>query len=175
MIRLAHALVCGLLLLAACHPQPSPPSPEPLAAPAKVATPIEVALRAIAGGGEIPADLVIRYSDMHGMHGGSTISLNGSGALQSEHVDRGSRTRRAGTLSTDSVRAIVGLLVELEAWEQRTPPRQPVPDESAAGLTVRAAGHEARIWEWYNDMGANDRLSRVFARLRTHAARFAEN
>ncbi|HEX8362048.1 MAG TPA: hypothetical protein VF613_18160 [Longimicrobium sp.] len=139
----------------------------------KTVTPVEQALRAMAAGGEIPADLVVSYSDMHGMHGGSTISLSGSGALQSEQVSQNGRTRRAGMVSSDSVRAIVQLLVELEAWEQRTPPRRPVPDESAAGLTIRVAGQEARIWEWYNEMGANDRLSRVFARLVTHAARLA--
>ena len=172
MIRFEHAAVCGFVLLAACQPAPATTSPGAVAAPVKTVSPVEVALRTVAAGGEIPADLVVRYSDMHGMHGGSTISLSGSGALQSEQVGQNGRTSRSGTLSSDSVRAIVQLLVELEAWEQRTPPRRPVPDESAAGLTIRVAGQEARIWEWYNEMGANDRLSRIFARLRTHAGRF---
>ena len=60
---------------------------------------------------------------------------------------------------------VIGLLVELQAWEQRTLPRPPVPDESAAGLRIHVGGEEARIWEWFNDMGTNQRLSRIVGML----------
>jgi hypothetical protein len=153
------------LLLCACVPKPPvqqvvQPVPEPGA--------VERALRAAAGGAEIPADFAVRYSDMHGMHGGTTISLAADGTLHSRTVDpRSGSSERRATVPPDSVRAMIQLLVELAAWEQRTPPRQPVPDESAAGLSIRAGGEEARIWEWYNEMGANARMSRVLARLRS--------
>ena len=156
------------VLLCACVP------PEPVRQPVRQPAPepgvVERTLRAAAGGGEIPADLVVRYSDMHGMHGGTTISLTANGAVESRTVDhRSGLSERRGTIPPDSVRAVVQLLVELAAWEQRTPPRRPVPDESAAGLTIRAGGEEVSIWEWYNDMGTNARLIRVLGRLRSFA------
>jgi hypothetical protein len=102
---------------------------------------------------------------MHGMHGGTTITLSADGTLASRHVQRGELTERSGRVPADSVRALIGLLVELQAWEQRTPPRTPVPDESAAGLRIQAGGEEVRIWEWFNDMGTNQRLSRILGMM----------
>jgi hypothetical protein len=148
-----------LVVLAACRP-PAPPTalvPQP--------TPLEQALRAAAAGGDVPPDFQVVYDDMHGMHGGTTIRLAGDGTLTSRHMQQGVLTERAGRVPADSVRALIGLLVELQAWEQRTPPRPPVPDESAAGLRIRAGGEEARIWEWFNDMGTNQRLSRIMGML----------
>jgi hypothetical protein len=151
------------VLLCACLP------PEPVQQPVRQPAPepgvVERTLRAAAGGAEIPADLVVRYSDMHGMHGGTTIRLAADGTLASQHMQQGVLTERAGRVPADSVRALIALLVELQAWEQRTPPRPPVPDESAAGLRIRAGGAEARIWEWFNDMGTNQRLSRILGML----------
>ncbi len=148
-----------LVVFSACRPSapPAEPVPQPTA--------LEQALRAAAGGGDVPADLQVIYSDMHGMHGGTTIRLSADGTLASQHMQQGVLTERAGRVPADSVRALVGLLVELQAWEQRTPPRPPVPDESAAGLRIRAGGEEARIWEWFNDMGTNQRLSRILGML----------
>lgn len=80
-------------------------------------------------------------------------------------MQQGMLTEWAGRVPADSVRALIGLLVELQAWEQRTPPRTPVPDESAAGLRIQAGGEEARMWEWFNDMGANQRLARILGTL----------
>jgi hypothetical protein len=148
-----------LVVLSACRP-PAPPPP-----PAPQPTAVELALRAAAGGGNVPADFQVVYSDMHGMHGGTTIRLGADGTLASQHMQRGVLTERAGRVPADSIRALIGLLVELQAWEQRTPPRPPVPDESAAGLRIHAGGEEARIWEWFNDMGTNQRLSRISGML----------
>jgi hypothetical protein len=158
------AVLVLLVVLSACRP-PAPP-----AAPVRQATPLEVALRAAAGGGDVPPDFQVIYSDMHGMHGGTTIRLAADGTLASQHMQQGVLTERAGRVPADSVRALIGLLVELQAWEQRTPPRPPVPDESAAGLRIQAGGEEARIWEWFNDMGTNQRLSRILGMLRRYVS-----
>lgn len=37
--------------------------------------------------------------------------------------------------------------------------------ESRAGLLIRVGGGEARVWEWFNDVHANDRLIQVSSRL----------
>lgn len=157
-----------LVVLSACHPPappPSAPAPASASAPAPQPTALEQALRAAAGGGDVPRDLEVVYDDMHGMHGGTTIRLDADGTLVSRHMERGELTERSGRVPADSVRALIGLLVELQAWEQRTPPRRPVPDESAAGLRIVAGGEQARIWEWFNDMGRNQRLSRVLGMM----------
>lgn len=148
-----------LVVLSACRPPAPPPAPAPQPSA------VEQALRAVAGGGDVPPDFQVIYSDMHGMHGGTTIRLSADGTLASQHMQQGVLTKRAGRVPPDSVRALIGLLVELQAWEQRTPPRPPVPDESAAGLRIRAGGEEARIWEWFNEMGTNQRLSRIWGML----------
>jgi hypothetical protein len=51
--------------------------------------------------------------------------------------------------------------LEIEAWEQRVPDREAVPDESRVRLSVRAGGLESLIWEWYNDLHGHDRIVRV--------------
>jgi hypothetical protein len=62
--------------------------------------------------------------------------------------------------------ALVRLLVELEAWEQRTPPAEPLPDESRATLTISVGGQTSAVWERYNDMAENARLSLVREKMR---------
>jgi hypothetical protein len=36
-----------------------------------------------------------------------------------------------------------------------------VPDESTVRLKIRYGDDESRIWEWYNEMEKNGRISRV--------------
>jgi hypothetical protein len=56
---------------------------------------------------------------------------------------------------------LVGLLVELSAWEQRTPDSPPIPDESRAHLTIILKGGRSVVWERFNDLPANNRLIRI--------------
>jgi len=108
-------------------------------------------------------DLEIVYSDMHGLHGGETIAIRGSGEGIAERRTHGSsppRSREVKVKRADIDR-LIALLIEIEAWEQREPDRDPVPDESRAGLRVRAGGVGGGFWEWYNDMDRNRRLARV--------------
>ena len=62
---------------------------------------------------------------------------------------------------------LVDLLVSIEAWEQRVPEREPLPDESRAYLRVTIGEDSTTIWEWYNDLSGNDRIARVKAFLET--------
>jgi hypothetical protein len=66
------------------------------------------------------------------------------------------------------VRAVAGLLLELEAWEQRTPlaDRPPVPDESWATLELRCGEQAARVVELHRELGLHRRLARVYELLR---------
>jgi hypothetical protein len=111
------------------------------------------------GGAPLPA---VVYSDAHGLWGGDTISLGADGAYRHDRVDPGGPSQRTeAAVDAARHRAVASLLVELKAWKQRVPERIAVPDESRAGLTIRCGGAEARIWEWYNDLGKHQRIARV--------------
>lgn len=111
------------------------------------------------GGAPLPA---VVYSDAHGLWGGVTVSLGADGAYRHDRVDPDAPSQRTdAVVDTARHRAVAALLVELKAWKQRVPERIAVPDESRAGLTIRCGGAEARIWEWYNDLGKHQRIARV--------------
>jgi hypothetical protein len=111
------------------------------------------------GGAPLPA---VVYSDAHGLWGGVTISLGADGACRHDRVNPGGPSQRTeAVVDPARHRAVASLLVELKAWKQRVPERIAVPDESRAGLTIRCGGAEARIWEWYNDLGKHQRIARV--------------
>lgn len=114
-----------------------------------------------------PADLTITYDDMHGLWGGSAITVRGDGAVEL-------RTRQSGAGDAEVTRKRIGgrelidfvrLLVELRAWEQHTPASQPVAGESRAHLIIRLEGKTSSMWERFNEMRANDRLIRIKARM----------
>jgi hypothetical protein len=71
--------------------------------------------------------------------------------------------REARQVSKPDLGRLVALLQEVRAWEQRTPERDAVPDESRSRLTVRCGDSESTVWEWYNDMQKANRISRVRA------------
>ena len=121
---------------------------------------VKACLRNAANGGTpLPA---IVYSDAHGLWGGTTISLGADGAYRRDRVDpREPPQRTEVVVDAARHRALATLLIELQAWKQRVPERRAVPDESRAGLTIRCGAAEARIWEWYNDLGKLQRIARV--------------
>jgi hypothetical protein len=151
----AGALLSSLAIVAMTVPETAaagPPSPK-------------VCLdKAANGGAPLPA---IVYSDMHGLWGGSTLALAPDGAYRRDTVDpRGPAERAEVAVDPARHRALAALLIELKAWKQRVPERPAVPDESRATLTIRCGGAEARIWEWYNDLGKHRRIARVVEALR---------
>ena len=114
----------------------------------------------------------LTYDDVHGLHGGLTLTIHGDGRVEQQAVRI--QTREPRDVNKRDLEELLGLLRELKAWEQRTPERQAVPDESIASLTTRCGGDAVRIWEWYNEMAANARIGRVhdlMSRLALHPAR----
>jgi hypothetical protein len=138
--RLAASTVLAVLLCACPRPRPAP---ERVAPPG----PVEQALRAAASGAALPPDFAVTYSDMHGMHGGMRVSLSADGTYSWQtYSQQAGLSRAEGRVPEEAVRDVIALLLQLRAWEQVTPPRQPVPDESRAGLSIRAGGEEASMW-----------------------------
>lgn len=124
---------------------------------------VEQALRAIANGSRSALDLRVTYDDMHGLWGGTTITVIGEGTCRRIQRLRGATTSQVecGTINAGQVQALVRLIVDLQAWEQQIAARPPVPDESRAILSIEIGDASVRIWEWYNDLAQNGRLIRI--------------
>lgn len=152
---MASLLATGLLVLSACQGGSLNQSE------------VETALRAIAHEGRSPSDVSVIYDDMHGLWGGVTITVSGAGTYEQRQRDRGAGSPQVvtGSIGTLEIRELADLLLELRAWEQATPERTPVPDESRATLTLRIGDTRVTVWEWYNDLTKNGRLVRVRDRM----------
>ena len=122
---------------------------------------VPASLQEAAASGVAPAGLVIKYDDLHSFHGGTTIEIGADGAATRRDLAKGQETTSAATLSAEQLKGLLELLVEQRAWEQKTESRLMVPGESKGTLSIHVGDEEAGFWEFYNDMGENDRLSRI--------------
>ena len=110
------------------------------------------------GAGDL-ASVSVTYDDLHGLHGGLLLTIYGDGRAEQKAVRTDMRETRR--VSPADLQRLIALVRELQAWEQRTPERAPVPDESRSRLTIRVGEAETTVWEWYNDMRKNARIGRV--------------
>jgi hypothetical protein len=112
-------------------------------------------------------DFYAAYDDIHPFHGGTSIEVWGSGlVLRVDQQPRRSHQKVSTYRATpEQIARIAGLLAQVKAWEQREPDRPARHDESAAELNVKIGAESGGFWEWYNDMGRNQRLSLVKAEL----------
>ena len=107
--------------------------------------------------------LELVYDDTHGLWGGTRFQLEAGGTLTRTETPRGRGEPVVCTVALEpqDLQELTTLLRSVEVWEQRAEARTPLPDESKATLTVTVDGHETQLWEWFNDLAANDRLARV--------------
>jgi hypothetical protein len=126
-------------------------------------TMIENELRAILAAGRAPANLRITYDDMHGLWGGSLLTVRGDGRIEQQVRVRGASTPTASRrqIGERELLELVRLLVELSIWEQRTHETQPLPDESRPQLTIRVNDKTCRVWERSTGMLATNRLLQI--------------
>lgn len=139
-----------LLLLAGC-------SPSPVQQPK--GDKVRACLEELAAGGGDWITFSVTYDDSHGLHGGLTLTVHGDGRVDQRAIRFEAREPRP--VSKPDLERLLALLREVKGWEQRIPERQAMPDESPIRLTVRCGTNEGKIWEWYNDMPENARISRV--------------
>lgn len=130
----------------------------------KMMSAIEEGLKQFQAGKLEPTKLTVIYSDLHGLHGGLELEVSGDGKVRQQAVR--AKVQPASDLGAEQVQQLVGLLIEQKAWEQRVPERTAVPDESRARLTIQIGGQSTTIWEWYNDLSANDRMVRVREKMK---------
>jgi hypothetical protein len=129
------------------------------AAPADPAS-VEAALSALAKDERTLKTLAVTYDDLHGLHGGLTLTIHGDGRIEQRAV-REKVARPKDRVEPADVKRLVALLVELHAWEQQVPDKRPVPDESRAHLRITLDGHTSSIWERYNDLQKYQRILRI--------------
>lgn len=124
-------------------------------------------LSAIYQSGRVPLDLLISYSDLHGLWGGTSITIRGDGTAARREQARGRSAPELFETKVDreQLLALVNLLIELTAWAQQTPERQPVPDESRATLTISGGGVRCGCWEHFNDMVKIGRLLQIKTKM----------
>lgn len=129
---------------------------------------VEGSLKRIQSGSDVPSDLTVTYDDMHGLWGGTTIVITGKGDGERRERDRGRAEPKIfhKSITPEQMLELVNLLIEHEAWEQRTPDRAPLADESRASLKIQVSGQSSSIWEWFNDMEKNKRLSIIKAKMK---------
>lgn len=128
---------------------------------------VESALQASLMSSKVPPDLEITYDDTHGLWGGTAIIIHGSGrGERRERANGGAKPEIFETaIEQKQLLELIQLLIELEAWEQQTPDRQPLADESRATLTISVDGQRSSMWEWFNEMAKKKRLIEIKAKM----------
>lgn len=128
-------------------------------------------LRAFLDGKLPPEKLEITYFDARGLKGELKIVVHGTGKVEQHVVRREARPTRP--LTAESVRKLVKLLIDQEAWTQKTPQAASLPDEARVTLKIVAGDAESTIWERVREMEKNERLTRISALLQKVAWRDA--
>lgn len=134
--------------------------PDPVIAQKLDPASVKTALSTLAKDERAFKTLSVTYDDMHGLHGGLTLTIHGDGRIEQQAVREKAGQTKSAVDSAD-LRRLLALLQEVAAWEQRVPQRRAVPDESRCQLRITLDGHSSVIWEWYNDMPKNQRIIRV--------------
>ena len=129
---------------------------------------VEVALKRMVEKGVVPTDFQVTYDDMHGLWGGTTIVITGKGNGQRRERENGGADPKEfeRAITREQLLELAKLLVEQKAWEQRTPEREPLPDESRSRLKIEVDGQTSGMWEWFNDMEKNERLIKIQTKMK---------
>lgn len=98
----------------------------------------------------------VTYSDLHALHGGLTLTIDGTGKVTQKAVR--AKVGEEKEVSEKELKHLVELLQTHKAWEQKEPPRKAIPDESVARLSIKYGDDVVGVWEWYNDLPKNKRI-----------------
>ena len=111
----------------------------------------------------IPPDLTITYDDMHGLWGGTTITVRGDLTMQMQSKEIGAPVVQSSRkhINERELLKLIQLIIQSRGWEQFTPDEQPVADESRAYLTLSVNERSTRVWERVNQMGFTSPLAQI--------------
>jgi hypothetical protein len=147
---MAHTLkrLCLGLIVVTCSSHAADPPPETSA--------VREQLQAFLDGKLPPDQLTITYTDLHGLYGGLSLTIRGTGEVQQKAVRQ--QVPEPQKLTPTQVTALVQLLIEQQAWRQETPQAVLLPDESRATLKIAAGKSHSAIWERIRELKSNRRL-----------------
>ncbi|MGO9262669.1 MAG: hypothetical protein ACLQU1_41275 [Bryobacteraceae bacterium] len=134
----------------------------PVLLPAALAAadpPVKSVLERIEAGRLDLTPLAVSYDDLHPLWGGLVLTIHGSGKVEQKAVRQTPGQPRLVT--REDLLKLVRLLLSEQVWNQRVPERTPVPDESRVRLTIRYGSDQSVIWEWYDDLKANQRMVQI--------------
>ena len=121
-------------------------------------------LRALLDDEFSPTSLRVTYGEIHPTRDGPRLIINGTGQIQQE--GEGADGGLYPDLSPAEVENLVRLLLDIEAWEQRTPWREADSEEIRAYLRVQVGGASSEIWEWYDELDHNRRIVQLLDQLK---------
>ena len=111
-----------------------------------------------------PASLRVTYEEIHPTQDGPRLIVKGTGQVQQE--GEGSNAGMYPDLSPAEVENLVRLLLDIEAWKQRTPWRETASDEIRAYLRVQVGGASSEILKWYDELDDNRRIVQLLDQLK---------
>ena len=145
----------------------APPTRVPLKLPETVqpAVPdVSSNLRALLDNEFSPTSLRVTYEEIHPTQDGPRLMIKGTGQIQ--QTGEGADADMYPDLSPAEVENLIRLLLDIEAWEQRTPWREAASDEIRAYLRVQVGGASSEIWEWYDKLDDNRRIVQFLDQLK---------
>ncbi len=145
----------------------APPTMVPLKLPETVppAVPdVSSNLRALLDNEFSPISLRVTYEEIHPTQDGPRLMIKGTGQIQ--QTGAGANASLYPDLSPAEVENLVRLLLDIEAWEQRTPWREADADEIRAYLRVQVGGASSEIWEWHDKLDDNRRIVQLLDQLK---------
>ena len=91
---------------------------------------VESALQTTLTSGQVPPDLVITYDETHGLGGGTTITIRGSGHGESHSRQlKNTKPEVDKTIITQNqLLELIKVIASVKAWEHQTPDRDGVKD-----------------------------------------------
>jgi hypothetical protein len=120
---------------------------------------IQDAIDQLAKGSEEWRQFSLTYTDLHGLHGGLTLTIHGDGKVTQESVHE--KVGEEKEVLEAELKQLVELLQKHRAWEQKEVERPAVPCESTARLVIKYGDDSVTVWEWYNDLPKNKRLVEI--------------
>jgi len=145
----------------------APPTMVPLKLPEtiKPAVPgVSSNLRALLDDEFSTTSLRVTYEEIHPTQDGPRLMIKGTGQIQ--QTGEGANAGMYPDLNPAEVENLVRLLLDIEAWEQRTPWRETDSDEIRAYLRVQVGGASSEIWEWYDKLDDNRRIVQLLDQLK---------
>ena len=97
-------------------------------------------------------DLRLEWSDMQGLHGGTTFRVQGDGSTLFISKTGDQSTTKPGVIAAKDVQTLLADLLRLGVFSAKSSERQGVPDEVRLRITAALAGKTIEVWRWQSDL-----------------------